>query len=167
MKRFLLLVLALGLVISVVALAGCGKKETTIKTPEGEVTVKEGEGGELTIRGEEGETTYKMSEEAPSEEELGVPIYPGAEYVVGSGGSVKSTSEGEEVTTASGQFTTGDDIEEVISWYRDRLGAPMIENASPREVSWMKSGEDYFVTVSVNEEEGKTTISIARFSGTQ
>ncbi|MDI6874227.1 hypothetical protein [Candidatus Solincola sp.] len=166
MKKLLAIVVCLGLVSVLLVLAGCGKKETTIKTPEGEVSVEEGE-GKVTFRGEEGEVTYEATEKAPTEEELGAPIYPGAEYVEGTGGTVKGTSEGQAITTAGGQFTTGDGIEEVISWYESKLGAPMYESTSPREASWMMSSEDHVVTVSVTEEDGKTSITIARLSGTK
>lgn len=159
--------LGIALVATLLILAGCGGKETTIKTPEGEVTVEEGEGGKVTLRDEEGEVTYEYSDRPPTEEELGAPIYPGADYVEGTGGMVTGTSEGEEVTTAGAQFTTKDDIDEVISWYRGKLGAPMYENTSPREASWVKSEEDSTVTVLVAEEEGKTSIQIARISGTR
>jgi hypothetical protein len=164
LKRLLAVVLCLGLLSALVLLAGCGKKETTIKTPEGEVSVEEGEGGTVTFRGEEGEVTYRASGEAPTEEELGAPIYPGAEYVEGSGGTVTGTNEGQEITTASGEFTTGDHIDKVISWYRGKLGAPMTETSSPREASWLESAENYIVSVTVAEEEGKTTITITKMT---
>ncbi|MGQ9536935.1 MAG: hypothetical protein ACUVT4_06870 [Actinomycetota bacterium] len=167
MRKLMAVFLGVALVAALLALVGCGGKETTIKTPEGEVTVKEGEGGKVTIRGEEGEITYESSDRAPSEEELGAPIYPGADYVEGTSGMVTGTSEGKEVTTAGAQFTTDDDIDEVISWYRGKLGAPTYENTSPREATWMMSKEDSMVTISVTEEEGKTSIQIARISGTR
>lgn len=164
MKRLLAIVVCLGLLSAMLVLAGCGKKTSTIKTSEGEVSVEEGE-GKVTYRSEEGEVTYESSEKVPTEEDLGAPIYPGSEYVEGSGSKVTGTSEGQKVSTAEAQFTTEDAIDKVISWYRDKLGAPMYENTDPREASWMMSSESYLVTVSVSEEEEKTTISIARISG--
>ncbi|MBC7252498.1 MAG: hypothetical protein H5T72_00825 [Actinobacteria bacterium] len=165
MRRLLAVILCLGLLSVMVLSAGCGKEETTIKTPEGEVSVEEGEGGTVTFRGEEGEVTYRASREAPTEEELGAPIYPGAEYVEGSGGTVEGTSEGQEISTAGAEFTTDDPIEKVISWYREEIGVPTYENTSPREASWLISTEDTATTVSVSEEDGRTLISITSISG--
>ncbi|WP_287153092.1 hypothetical protein [Candidatus Solincola tengchongensis] len=164
-KRLAVVFFCLGLVSLLAFMAGCGKKERTIKTPEGEISVEEGGGGKVTFKGEEGETTYQALGEAPTEEELGAPIYPGAQYVQGTGGTVKGTSEGEAVSTTGGQFTTDDPIDKVISWYEGKLGAPVYQSTSPREASWMMGSEKDIVTVSVAEEDGKTTITIARLSG--
>lgn len=169
MRKLLVTLFCIALVASLFALVGCGgKEETTIKTPEGEIRVEEeGEGGKVTFRGEEGEVTYEVRKEAPSEAELGAPIYPGAEYVEGSGGTVTGTSEGEEISTAGAEFITDDSIDEVISWYEDKLGAPYYESTSPREASWMMSSEGHLVTVSVTEEDEGTSIVIARVSETE
>lgn len=167
LRRLTAVVLCLGLISLLVFMAGCGKKESSIKTPEGEISVEESGEGKVTFKSEEGETTYEASEKAPTEEELGAPIYPGAEYVPGTGGTVKGTNEGETITTTGGQFATDDDFDKVISWYKSKLGAPVYESTSPKEASWMKSSDQDIVTVSVNEEDGKTTITIARLSGTR
>lgn len=167
MRRFMLIILCLGLTASLVALSGCGKKETTVKTPEGEVTVEEGGEGKVTVRTEEGETTYETTGEAPSEEELGAPIYPEAEYVPGSGGTAKGTQEGQVYAYAGGTFKTGDDFEKVLAWYKGKLGEPMYESTSPKEASWIMGEEKDVVTVSISEEDGETTINIVRMSGTK
>lgn len=163
LKRFTIVLLGLGLVAGLLFLGGCGKKETTIKTPEGEVKVEE-DGGEVTIRTEEGETVYRSSTEAPTEEELGAPIYPDAEYVPGSGGTVTGTGEGQRVSTASAEFRTGDDFDEVVAWYEDKLGPADLETTEPLAAMWNKYDESGGITVRVEEQEGEVAITISRIS---
>lgn len=165
MKKAMIILTVLALAVSLVWLAGCGKKETTIETPEGKVKVTE-EGGEVTYETEEGEGKYKVTEEEPSEEELGAPVYPDAEYVEGSGGTVTGTSEEGEFTTSGAEYRTKDSFEKVVDWYKDKLGAPMYMDTTANEASWMINvSEKEVVVVTVSEEEGEVTISIGRMTG--
>ena len=127
---------------------------------------EEGGSGKVTLEGEDGEeTTIEVQEEAPSEESLGAPIYPNAEYVEGSGVS-GTTSSGDKQLSASGaEFTTSDNISKVVSWYRERLGEPM--STAAEVTSWMFQGQDGAVTTVIVElfEEGVTKITIAKVSG--
>lgn len=183
MKKALVLVLILGLFVGVLAVAGCGEKKKTVETPFGDVTIDEesgdvsvGEGdvdisedeGEVTIETDEGEVTYKGGEGEPSEEDLGVPIYPDAEYVEGSGGS--GSASGSEGTTvyAGGEWTTDDDFDEVVGWYTDKLGDPDMTTSEGGvdTAIWMEGDMSTDITtVTVSNEDGEVKIAIGRIAG--
>jgi len=166
LKKALILLMLLGLVVSLVAIAGCGDKKTTIKTPEGEVTVEEGGGGEVTYETDEGDVTYNVNDEAPSEDELGAPIYPDAEYVPGSGGTSTATGPEGDFIAAGAEFTTSDSYDDVLSFYKDELGEPMIEDSAMKETSWMiEKSDGSIVTVTVTDEGGEVRIYIGRMGG--
>jgi len=159
-KAVALMVLGM-LTLSLLIAAGCGEEKTTITTPEGKVTVEEGESGKVTVQGEGGETTYEWSEKPPSEEQLGLPIYPGAQYVPGSGSSGSVSGEEGKFSAASAEFTTDDSFDKVVSWYRDKLGAPIAVQESS-EANWLIStGEESVKTVTVTVEQGKVKITLA------
>ena len=44
MKKALVLIMAIGLAVALLAITGCGSDSTTIQTPEGEITFEEDEG---------------------------------------------------------------------------------------------------------------------------
>lgn len=189
MKKILTLILILVCIATLAFLVGCGDGDDSgkgngdanvaeegegqtqvIEDGEREITVEEpqeeGESGKVTLEGEDGEeTTIEVQEEAPSEESLGAPIYPNAEYVEGSGVS-GTTSSGDKQLSASGaEFTTSDDISKVVSWYRERLGEPM--STSAEVTSWMFQAQEGALTTVIVElfEEGVTKITIAKVSG--
>jgi hypothetical protein len=66
--------------------------------------------------------TIDLSDQAPTKAELGAPIYPGSEYVEGSGGTMTGTGEEGEFATAAAEFTTKDSFNEVVAWYTAELG---------------------------------------------
>ncbi|RJP26799.1 MAG: hypothetical protein C4536_15255 [Actinobacteria bacterium] len=190
MKRILILLVTMACIATLVLLAGCGDSsgkgagsgggedvgngtgEEQVEVIDGEerkITVEEpqeeGESGKVTLEGENGEeTTIEVEEQVPSEESLGAPIYPGSEYVEGSGVSGTTTSGDKELTASGAEFTTKDDISKVVSWYKGKLGEPMA--ASPEVTTWMFQGQDKAVTTVIVEPfEGKTKITIAKVSG--
>ncbi|NPV60341.1 MAG: hypothetical protein HPY75_11885 [Actinobacteria bacterium] len=168
MRKLLAMLLLVTLVATLVIAVGCGgskTEETTIKTPEGEVQVEEKD-GRVTYETEEGKVTYEGSEGAPSEAELGAPVYPDAEYVEGSGGTATATGEEGEFTTAGAEFVTEDSYAKVVDFYTGKLGAPMYEDTTSKEATWMiNANEESFTVVTVSEEEGKVKISIGRMAG--
>lgn len=166
MRKILVLLMLLGLAASLLAVTGCGEKKTTVKIPGGEEVTVEEKGGKVTYKGEEGEVTYETSEEVPSEDALGAPIYPGAEYVPGSGGSASASGPEGEFTTAGGEFVTKDSFDKVVGFYTDELGDPMVVDTAAKEASWMiERGDDSIVTVTVTAEDGKVKIGMARIGG--
>jgi Cu/Zn superoxide dismutase len=165
-RKFLVFVLILAMTATLIALAGCGKKTTTIKTPEGDVTVTGEKGGEVTLHGEEGDVTYKSSEGEPTEEELGVPVYPDADYVPGSGSTASAGSEQGGLAVAGAEYTTKDDYDEVVSWYKQKLGKPFMESTeNGKETTWMNASEQLTTTVTVAYEDGEVKIKISKISG--
>ncbi|MDD3717201.1 MAG: hypothetical protein PHP28_00880 [Actinomycetota bacterium] len=165
MKKILVLLMLLTLVAGLVAVAGCGDDKKTVSTPMGDVTVEE-EGGEVTYQTEEGDVTYDYSDEAPSEEDLGAPIYPDAEYVEGSGGVVSGSSEEGEFTTAGAEFTTSDSFADVVDFYTDELGDPFIVDDATKEASWIVDlSDESVITVTVSDEGTEVLIYIGRLGG--
>ncbi|MBN2027404.1 MAG: hypothetical protein JW854_11660 [Actinobacteria bacterium] len=165
MKKAIVILMLLGLVIGLLAVTGCGDDETTVKTPYGDVTVEE-DGGEVTYETDDGDVTYEVTDEPPSEAELGAPIYPDAEYVPGSGGTVTGSSEEGEFATAGAEFITSDSFEDVLDFYTDELGEPLYMDAATGEASWMLDmDEESFTVVTITDEGGEVSISIGRMSG--
>jgi len=136
-----------------------GKKITVEESTEG------GDSGTVTVEGEEGqESTIEVQEQAPSEEALGAPIYPNAQYVEGSGVSGTTTSGDKQLTATGAEFVTSDSLDKVVNWYKGKLGEPMA--SSPEESNWMYQDQDgRIITVIVKLFEGKTNITIATVSG--
>lgn len=194
MKKILTLILMLVCITTLTFLVGCGEGEDSgkgngsqngngdadvseegegqtqvIEDGEREITVEkpqeEGESGKVTLEGEDGEeTTIEVQDDAPSEESLGAPIYPGAEYIEGSGVSGTTSSGDKQMQAIGAEFTTGDEIGEVVSWYSERLGEP--DSAASEISHWMFRGQDGSVTTVIVELfEGSTKITIAKVSG--
>ena len=161
MKKALVMILALALVVAVLAIAGCGGDDTTVETPIGDVTVEE-ENGSVTIETEEGEITAEGGEGEPTESELNAPIYPDAEYVEGSGYSGTVSDETGSFSSAGGEWTTSDSIDDVVAFYTDELGEPMA--VMDGEATWIlgdPAGDDV-ATVVVEESGGEVLITIGR-----
>ena len=100
---------------------------------------------------------------------MGVPIYPGAQYVAGSGTSY-TLNDGSGTSGASGSWTTSDSYDKVVSFYTDRLGAPITSSDEQGRVAvWLKSTDQSISTVTAKEnspESGKVTLEIGMMSGT-
>lgn len=86
-----------------VAEVGAGKKEVSIKTPVGSLEVNQD----------------------VNESRLGLPIYPGAQRVMGHGSANVNISIGDEegVRVVAAKFETADALEKVRDFYKQRLGA--------------------------------------------
>lgn len=155
---------------SLALLAGCGGKGGEVIEGGGrKITVEEpaaeGDSGVVTLERERGErSTIEVQEQAPSEEALGAPIYPGAQYLEGSGVSGTTTSGEQQVSATGAEFTTADDIARVVDWYRGRLGEPA--EASPQNATWMLVGQDGSIVAVIAETfEAEVKITIAKVSG--
>ncbi len=153
-----LLALALGTCL----LAGCGgdKQEGEGFNYSIEQTGEGGEPGKVVIEGEGGEdTTLEVSETAPTEQDLGVPIYPGAEYVPGSGQSLKTTQGESELFAIGAEFTAADGYEKVVGFYEDKLGSPnMVEETVSDWLLKDESGKIFLVSVEKADPGVKITI---------
>ncbi len=107
-----------------------------------------------------------------TEEQLGVPIYPGA-TALKDGGSVSisgSTAEGQGWIGAA-TFETDDALDEVVSFYREKLGedASKIESTQDgkRTAMFTLQSPKGWRMVTIGEEDGqaKTKIAITGISG--
>jgi hypothetical protein len=169
LRYILAAVLSLILASMLAVFAGCGDSATETTDDGGrKITVEEsqneGEGGTVTLEGEDGETSIDWEKQAPTEESLGVAIYPKAEYIPGSGVSSKTTSGEKENTLVGAEFTTTDDIKKVVSWYTAELGEPLTNTAEGARWGFQNENGELF-EVKVEPFEGKVKIFIARFSG--
>ena len=183
MKKVLVLLLLICLAAAVIVVAGCGGDEAkveeqadggtgeegTVQLPEGELTIEDAEktdeGGKVTVEGEGGdEATIEYSTEAPTEEELGAPVYPNATYEPDSGVMADVTTEDSDFSGTMAEFHTTDSLENVVRWYEDRLGKPM--ESTPDGTVWMFGDpEEDMVMVSVADDGDRVVIVIARLAG--
>ncbi len=121
MKRILALLTIFTLLISLVLIAGCAKKTTTIKTEEGEVKIEsEADGGKVTIESDEGEkveieTGAKIPDNWPSD----MPVYPDAE-IQGSVG-IAGEAGAEDLTVV---LITQDSVDQVKDYYKKLYEIP-------------------------------------------
>jgi hypothetical protein len=179
LRKILIMLVITALAASLSVIAGCGggsgdgeaveNGRRVIEDEQRKITVEEPEGeedsGKVTIEGEQGEqATIEVQGQAPSEEALGASIYPGADYIEGSGVSGTTTSGDKELTASGAEFTTGDAIGKVIDWYKGKLGEPLVN--MPEEATWMIQNQDGSITtVIVAIFEGETKITIAKIGG--
>lgn len=164
MKKHVLLVI---LLFCLVSLLGCGRR-TTFVTPGGKVSVDE-KGGTFTAKGKEGEVKFGSGVKM-SQEELGVPPYPGASQ--DKGGAFSVASKGEEGKSLNaGTFMTSDSAEKVAAFYGEKLGkdAKKTEVSTPdgKTIAYNATVGKRKINVVIfeNLKEHKTTISIVSQQG--
>lgn len=121
--------------------------------------------GAVNYRTDGGEVTYQVNRDAPPEEMLGVPVYPGASYVPQSGGSVSGTSPEGEFFTTGGEYRTIDSFDAVYEWYRERLGDPVMYNRDQLIATWNRAEEDRRIVIGLRGEGGVITILIYSVRG--
>lgn len=169
MKRIPIFILLLLLVAALAIAAGCGDDSggNEIEGEGRKITGEqgaEGEGNKVTVEGEQGQATIEVEAGEYTEETLGVPIYPGAAYVPGSGVNATTTS-GDKVNTFMGaEFTTADALKKVSDWYTAALGEA--DEATPEETVWLfQDSEGMLYLVKVETEEGQVKITINKTGG--
>ena len=156
MKKALVVMLATLLVAGAAGLVGCGKTSVKVDTKKGELEVETEKGG------------VKVETGVPSEAELGVPVYPGAEGVKNAAGSV---TEGDKTYSAA-QFVTEDPVSKVLDWYRNELkGEPGFIDMSTVEggvLSFQAGSEVKTVIIGPGQvdQKGKTVINVTSGTGT-
>ncbi len=123
------------------------------------------EEGPVTYKTGQGEVTYDVSKEPVPEEKLGVPVYPAASYVPGSGGTVSESSPEGECTVVGGQYQTRDGFDRVFQWYRERLGEPTYADLDGGVATWNRMEEGRVITVGVRRETDHTSIMIYSLQG--
>jgi hypothetical protein len=116
--------------------------------------------GQVTIRTEKGAVTLGEARHV-SEAELGIPLYPGAQQAEG---GVKF--EGEKGAMATYVFKTSDSVEQVVEFYKQRVGAKAESVVISTEGSLITlkqyGGSDYMIAVATDHSDQKTVITITR-----
>ncbi len=164
MKKFLIFFLLLLIIAALAVAAGCGDDGggKAVEGEERKITEEQGEeegSKKFNVEGEKGEATIELEEEEFTEETLGVPIYPGAEFIPGSGVNSTITSGDKENTFLGAEFVTADPIQKVSEWYTARLGEATEE--TPEETEWLfqdREGLIYTVNIETTEDGAKITI---------
>lgn len=169
------------ILLLVVLVSGCGRKET-YTTPEGTVTLErqgdttevtvESEDGTLKMKGDESKMTVttekgtavvEMSPEI-SEDDIGIPIYPGAKVEQ----TVKRTDAEEEQEFAQVHLSTADSFEKVKTFYQEKLPkATVAGNVETPDVKmlqmmWKVEGEQKMIMVSRDKSNAVTRIVLHR-----
>ncbi len=169
-------------VVLLTFLAGCGKK-TTYSTPEGDVTVQrtgdevtvtaESDSGRVemssdefsaTITTEQGTAEIKGSQEIDPEQ-IGIPLYPGAEVAASMQLSETDSGEGEQTQV---HLTTPDSFADVRAFYKEELpDAEVSAEIATAEIKmlqlqWEEEGCRHAVTVSRDAANKVTVILLHR-----
>lgn len=118
MRRATVSILVFLLIACLFLVIGCGEKKATVETPEGEIEFTEDDDG-MTIKTEEGETSF--SSENLTEEDLGIPIYPGATMVDEEVSSYMDKDAEGNITSLVASLQTKDPVADVVAWYREQL----------------------------------------------
>jgi len=119
MKKFLALLIISTLLISMVLIAGCAKKTTTIKTEEGDVKIEsEIDGGKTTIETEEGKVEIGTESEIPDDWPSDMPVYPNAKIQGSWDFSGEAGAENISVVLIS-----QDSIDQIKDYYKKELPA--------------------------------------------
>ena len=106
------------------------------------------------------------AENKVTEEQLGVPIYPGAKAAAGTGSFSFSTNNGKSAFVGGATFTTEDSVEKVAEFYKDKLGnaaevAQTISNNNHSVVLQAKTESGFKNIVISNDGSGATKIVIS------
>jgi hypothetical protein len=154
MKKALLVLVAGFVVAAITGLVGCGGTSVKVDTGQGKVEISSPQG------------SVKLQSNAPTEAQLGVPIYPSAKFMENSAGSY---TQGQQTVAAAG-FTTDDSIDKVVAWYKSKLsGKPQFTDLSTPEggmLSFQSGSEIKSVLIAPSTEvKGKTGIVITSGTG--
>jgi hypothetical protein len=108
--------------------------------------------------------TFSAGDTAVSPSDLGIDLYPGANQQKG---AVRiSTPKGSTVTAV---FETGDSLDKVLSWYKDKLGSGASVYQSDKSAVLTLADDtkktSVMVTISNEDNDGKTKIAIMHSVG--
>jgi len=129
--------------------------------------VRVSENGEhVSLNGPNGSMDISASE-TPSASDLGTEIYPGAEAI--KGGVKMKTSAGSLVT---GVFLTSDSKEQVVDFYKDKLGSDVsVMDVPDAAIMTLKKDQEESVMVTIttksSQHPGKTQITITHSTNTK
>ena len=121
-----------------------GGKSVNIETPAGSLQVKTGEIGE---------------------QELGLPIYPGARRQKKEGASISLEVPAEKtVRVVAAAFETDDPMEKVSEFYRWRLGGLVIERRNKDRLEFVVESGGRKKVVGLRRKFGRTEIALANIT---
>jgi hypothetical protein len=143
-------VLAIGLIIGMLGMFAAWRISRAVHVS--------GNGEGVTLNTPGGTLTAGKSAKNLTETEVGAPIYPGS--AANEGGLNIKTSGGSMSTTV---FTTSDSPEQVIAFYKEKLGteASVVESSDGAVLTAGHSdSEGVMVTVSRDSSSGKTQITV-------
>jgi len=172
-----------GALLLAALVSGCGRKETYV-TPEGTVTVErrrdetevtveaedgtvemQGDASRMTVTTEEGTAVVETSPEI-SEDEIGIPIYPGAKVEQ----TVKRTDTEEEEEFAQAHFSTIDSFEKVKAFYQETVpeaniaGHVETPDLKMLQMMWEEEGERKQIMMSRDKSDAVTRIVLHRMA---
>lgn len=151
-------------------LAGCGKGTTFADAEGNKVTVSQ-DGTKVTFEAKEGKGEVSYSDgkmtftddkgnvaqfnTSVSEEQLGVPFYPGSKEAPGSS---SMTGEGKKAVTSVREST--DPVSKIIAFYEGKLGKAKrkVETAGQATATWEKDAKT--ITVSATTSDAKTIVTV-------
>ncbi len=119
------------------------------------VVEKEGE-AKISLPGVNIETTQ---DEGKVAKDLGIDLYPGATMAQGAG-----AMQFGNMSATNAVFETDDSPEQVAAFYRERLPGAHYTAAQGTHTIIGREGDD-MITVHVEQQDGKTRITLARTSG--
>ena len=168
----------IGALLTLALLCGCGPRPgdtstTTVTTPDGQATVttqKDGEKSTVTVNAPDG-TYTATSQNSVTEAELGVPFYPGAKAEGGGSYAAVNQAKGQAGKAAGVTLSTPDPVDKVVAFYKDKLGAPMMDmnHEGQRNVSWAKPGANgkggLMIAISTEKDQPGTKVTIVRTEG--
>lgn len=115
--RFVVFI-TLALIFLLIPSAGCRKNEGPVDTSQSSVEVSTNEEGLKFTSGDD--ETVVLSEEL-SEEDLGIPVYPGAVMLSDPSSSFAETDGEGNIKWMTACLETEDTVSEVIKWYKGKL----------------------------------------------
>ena len=168
---FKILFITLVVIVTLVGVSVIGVVYVVRRAAKDIVKVEDGQNGrpEVSIN-VPGGPQIKAGAEV-TEEQLGVPIYPGAVPTKDGGSvSISAREAGKSGWLGVANFTTDDEIDEVVAFYREKIGEGAqtvdTEQDGKRSVVFNTQREQGWRMVSVQEgDEGKTKITIASVQG--
>ncbi len=141
-----LMVVPLALLLAV---WGCGGSENAVQVKGGDEA-----GTGVVVELEDGKLETGVFE--PTEENLGLPIYPGARLVPGSGITMRRTQGEKVLVSHQAEFLTGDGLAEVVDWYRGKLDHPV--RMETGEATWIFREEGVVRSLIAEVTEGGTLL---------
>jgi len=169
------------ILLVLVLVSGCGRKET-YSTPEGTVTLErrgdttevtvdsedgtlkmKGDESKMTVTTEKGTAVVEISPEI-SEEDIGIPIYPGAKVEQ----TVKRTDAEEQQDFAQVHLSTTDSFDKVKAFYQEKLpkatvaGNVETPDVKMLQMTWKVEGEQKMIMVSRDKSDAVTRIVLHR-----